>query len=226
MNSQATIPMSQQPEQSQRTESLGDLARKSIPVESKVVRKPKQLGIYYQAVLARNIVLEIGNVGGNMLPILEEVANTTYSGKCGEEGYIKPGSIKILQVGAPLLKAATVSFQVSFECQLCNPVEGMLVNAEVKTVTKAGIRADVPDAEDSEDTPMVIFVSRDHHYTDASFNNAKVGDQIQVRVIGSRFKFNDKYIAVIGQLVDKPAVADKQTPRARTLKKKLVVKAN
>jgi len=196
-----------------------------IPTMSKVIKKPKTLGTYYQAVLARRISVGIGNVGGNMRQILENVAEKTFAGKCGPEGYIKPGSVKIQAIGAPILKADTVMFQVTLECLICNPVEGMIVNCVVKNVTKAGIRAEVPEGADGQQTPMVIFISRDHHYNDAQLNNIAQDDNIQVKVIGSRFMLNDKYVSVIAQLVDKPTVVEKPT-RAKTLKRpKLVLKS-
>lgn len=211
--------------QTQMAEQGAPLAEKAIATESKVTKKAKPLGNYYQAVLARRIALDIKHVGRNVREILETVANQMLGGKCGAEGYVRPGSVKVLAVGAPTLKADRVVFQVSVECLICNPVEGMIVNAVVRNVTKAGIRAEVPEGANGETTPMVIFVQRDHHFNDAAFSNLHVDDSIQVKVIGSRFKFNDKYVSVVAQLVDKPSVVEKPT-RARTLKKKLVIKPN
>lgn len=195
-----------------------------IPTMSKVIRKPKTLGTYYQAILARRISLSISNIGGNMRQILENIAEKTFAGKCGPEGYVKPGSIKIQAIGAPIMKADTVIFQVTIECLICNPVEGMIVNCVVKNITKAGIRAEVPEGPDGQETPMVIFISRDHHYNDAQLNNISPEDNIQVKVIGSRFMLNDKYVSVIAQLVEKPSIVEKPI-RAKTLKRpKLVLK--
>lgn len=195
-----------------------------IPTMSRIIRKPKTLGTYYQAVLARRISVGIGNVGGNMRQILETVAEKTFAGKCGPEGYIKPGSIKIQAIGAPILKADTVTFQVTLECLICNPVEGMIVNCVVRNVTKAGIRAEVPEGPDDQQTPMVIFISRDHHYNDAQLNNVAQDDNIKVKVIGSRFMLNDKYVSVIAHLVEKTNVVEKAI-RSKTLKRpKLVLK--
>lgn len=208
-----------------KMDSVG-MEPKVIATQSKLIKKPKALGIYYQALLARKIALSIQHIGGNMREILEKVAEQTFSGKCGPEGYIKPGSIKIQVIGSPVLKADMVTFQVTMECLLCNPVEGMIVNAVIKNVTKAGIRAEVPEGLDGEQTPMVIFISRDHYQSDKVFNSVQIEEQIQVKIIGSRFKLNDKYISVIAQLVEKQSIVDKPT-RAKTLKRaKIVTKFN
>lgn len=183
----------------------------------------KSLGVYYQALLTRRVALSIASVGGNVRQLLEEVINKTYGGRCGPEGYIRPNSAKVMEHSAPMLKADSVVFQVTFECLVCNPVEGMIVNAVAKRITKAGIRAEVPDGSNDENPPMVIFVSRDHHFQSEPFNNVNIGDQIQVKIVGVRFMLNDSYVSAIAQLVERPTVVDKPVPKR---KPRLVIKGD
>ena len=76
----------------------------------------------------------------------------------------------------------------------------MIINCNVKNITKAGIRAEV----DSEgQSPIVIFIARDHHYNNKQFNELKEDEKIEVRVIGQRFELNDTFVSVIGELVTK-----------------------
>jgi hypothetical protein len=65
-------------------------------------------------------------------------------------------------------------------------------------VTRAGIRAEVNDTV----SPVIVFVARDHHYMSPALANVKEGEDVTVRVIGQRFELNDKYVSVIGQLMD------------------------
>jgi hypothetical protein len=51
-----------------------------------------------------------------------------------------------------------------------------------------------------EPSPLVVFVSRDHHYSDPQFSKIKVGDEITVRVIGRHFELNDPVVSVIAEL--------------------------
>ena len=198
------------------------------PKNDNITNKPKMnvnqksLGIYHQALLTRRITLSISSVGSNVRQILEDYVNKTVCGLCGPEGYIAPNSAKIMNYSSPVLKADNVVFETTFECLVCNPVEGMVINAVAKNVTKAGIRAEVGDTSDeSVSSPMVIFVSRDHHAQSKSFNDVNINDEIQVRIIGVRFVLNDKYISAIAQLVDKPKHnADKNIKK----KPKLVIK--
>ena len=84
------------------------------------------------------------------------------------------------------------------ECEVCFPVEGMVVDCLARNITKAGIRAE--SATDSP-SPIVVFVARDHHYQSKQFSNVQEGDKIRIRVIGQRFELNDKYISIIAELV-------------------------
>jgi hypothetical protein len=76
----------------------------------------------------------------------------------------------------------------------------MNIECTVKTVTKAGIHAEVTD--ESGIIPLTIFVARDHQFNDKTFNNAKENMKITVRVIGIRFELNDPYICVIAKIID------------------------
>ena len=82
---------------------------------------------------------------------------------------------------------------------ICCPVEGMLIQCIAKNITKAGIRA-----ESAEETPspVVVFITRDHHYMIEYFSKVEEDDKILVRVIGQRFELNDKYISIIAELVE------------------------
>ena len=93
-----------------------------------------------------------------------------------------------------------IEFQVVFECLICNPVEGMIVECTTRTITKAGIHADV--VTEKGYLPMKIFVARDHNYSNRLFGTIKENMNIKVRIIGKRFELNDPYIVAIASLVD------------------------
>lgn len=173
-------------------------------VKQKIKRKEtKIISIYSRCLITRNIVLPITAIGKNIKEVIEENIKSNFEGKCLVEGFIKPNSAKIITYSSGIIyRGSAVSFEVIFECEVCFPVEGMLVSCVAKNITKAGIRA-----ESSTDipTPVVVFIAKDHHYNIAHFNDVKEGDKINVRVIGQRFELNDKYVSIIGELV-KPSV--------------------
>ena len=176
-------------------------------------KKYKTSRIYVKNVINNRIFLTINEVGNNIDEIILQKLKNNYEGKCRKEGFIKSDSIKLITYSSGLVKNGNVSFDVVYECFICKPVEGMVIqNCIVKNVTKAGIRA-----ETKEDvSPIVIFISRDHHYQNTEFSKIKENDSILIRVIGIRYELNDKYISIIGEFLDKFV----------PLKRKLKIKSN
>jgi hypothetical protein len=91
---------------------------------------------------------------------------------------------------------------------VCHPVEGMLIECDTKTITKAGIHAEVTD--ENGNIPVTVFVARDHHFTDRHFAEIKENMKIIIRVIGVRFELNDPYICVIGKFLEKKSTEKKR----------------
>ena len=95
-----------------------------------------------------------------------------------------------------MIQGNTININVVFECEICLPVEGMILSCIIKNKTKAGIRAEI----DEDPSPVIIFIARDHHNNNQTFIKANEGDTINVSVIGQRYELNDKYISVIGEI--------------------------
>ena len=166
--------------------------------ESKSLIRKKPNDIYMNTIITKRINIPIKNVNKNIKTTLEKIISSEIEGKCITEGYIKPYSIKILTYSSGLINGATIVFEVVIECNVCNPVEGMIIPCVVKNITKAGIRAQTNE----EVSPVVIFIARDHHYMSQKFSNIKEGETINAKVIGQRFELNDKYISIIAELVE------------------------
>ena len=111
----------------------------------------------------------------------------------------KKDSIQILSHSAGLAQIDTLDYNVTFQCDVCYPVEGMVLEASVKNITKAGIRATVSD----ENNPIIIFLARDLHLDNDSFHNLNIDDRIESNVIGTRFEYGDPCIYIIGELIKK-----------------------
>ena len=172
----------------------------SAVVKQKMKRKETKITtIYSRCLITRNIVLPITNIGKNIKEVIEENIKSNFEGKCLVEGFIKPNSAKIITYSSGIIyRGSSVSFEVIFECEVCFPVEGMLVSCVAKNITKAGIRA---ESATEVPSPVVVFIAKDHHYNVSHFNDVKEGDKINVRVIGQRFELNDKFVSIIGELV-------------------------
>jgi DNA-directed RNA polymerase subunit E'/Rpb7 len=155
--------------------------------------------IYAKSLITQSITIPIANVGKGVQSIIEKAISLSIEGRCIVEGFVKPGSVKIVTHSCGVVKGNNIVFEVVFECETCYPVEGMNLKCVAKNITKAGIRAesltDVP-------SPVVVFITRDHHYDNPAFSDIAEGDTIKVKVIGQRFELNDKYVSIIAEMVD------------------------
>ena len=159
--------------------------------------------LYNKAIITKKInipmriITSIINKAEDLNKYMEQVIEKEISDKCIVEGYIKPNSILILSHSNGIQENQNIKFQVVFECLVCNPSEGQIINCVAKNITKAGIRAEIED----EYNPLIIFVARDHNYLNKLFSNIQVQQTIAVRIIGSRFELNDLKISVVGEIV-------------------------
>jgi len=155
--------------------------------------------IYSKNILTRNVNIPFKKAAKNIENLLKRQIQREIEGKCIKCGYIKRDSISIISYSSGLITNENLQYEVVFECLVCRPVEGMVVSCKVQNITKAGIRAALDDAE----SPLVIFIARDHHYNNKSFSKIKEGDKITVYVIGQRYELNDTYISVIAEIKTK-----------------------
>ena len=160
----------------------------------------KVYGVYLKSLLTCKVSLNINEIGSNLKQNLEKKLAAKIENKCSAEGFIKPNSVSIVSYSSGTVNSANVDFQVVYECMVCNPVEGMLIECTVKTITKAGIRGEVVDENGT--MPVTVFVARDHNYNDHRFQDAKENTKILTKVIGVRYELNDPYVCVISKLAD------------------------
>jgi len=178
-------------------------------------KKDKIYGVYIDSLLTKKVVLLITEIGKNIKDVLQRKIAMTMEGKCIEEGFIRPGSINIISYSSGDIDREYITFQTVFSCKICHPVEGMLIECIAKTITKAGIHAEVID---NDTIPVTVFVARDHHTMDKNFQHIKENAKIVVKVIGSRYELNDPYICVIGKLVKNDGENIEMIPKKKPIK--------
>lgn len=180
-------------------------------------REVRQNAIYSRSIITRSVIIPMNNIAKNVKDVLEKFIINNYEGKCVVEGYIKPNSVKLITYSSGSVEGINIRFEIVFECYICCPVEGMLISCLAKNITKAGIRG-----ESSQETPspVVVFITRDHHYMNKKFNEIVEGDVFIARIIGQRFELNDKYVSIIAELVSSEVstVQNKQTLKKPKLK--------
>ena len=173
---------------------------KFVKSKRPIQRERETKNVYGSSQITKSISLPITAIGKNLHQTIERTIAGMVEGKCIVEGFVKRGSVKVITHSSGIVKAENILFDVVFQCDVCFPVAGMLLNCLAKNVTKAGIRA-----ESSEETPspFVLFIARDHYYASEQFNAVEEGQTFVARVIAQRFELNDKYVSVIGELTMK-----------------------
>lgn len=161
-------------------------------------KQPNTQGVYSNELLTRKVFLTMDQVGQNIKQNLERSISYSIEGKCTQDGYIKPNSVRVNTYSAGIVNNEKVEFQTVFECMVCHPVEDMVIDCKVKTLTKAGVHAEVIDNEGN--IPVTIFIARDHHFTNKQFGTIEENNVITTKIIGIRFELNDPYICAIGTL--------------------------
>ena len=155
-------------------------------------------GVYSNELLTRKVFLTMDQVGQNIKQNLERSISYSIEGKCTQDGYIKPNSVRVNTYSAGVVNNEKIEFQTVFECMVCHPVEDMVIDCKVKTLTKAGIHGEVIDNEGN--LPVTVFIARDHHFTNKQFGAVEENSVITTKIIGIRFELNDPYICAIGTL--------------------------
>jgi len=123
--------------------------------------------------------------------------NKTIGGKCIEEGYIKPNAIKIINISCGIINNFNIRYSVVYECLVCYPSEGMVINCKATSITTGGIKAVIQEYE--HESPMIVFIARE--ISQGQINNISEGDVFNAKIIGVHFELNDTYVSILAKIV-------------------------
>ena len=168
--------------------------------------------VYSLSQITKKIALPITAIGRSLQQTIEETIAAMVEGHCIVEGYVKPKSVRVITYSSGIIKGTEVIFDVVFECEVCFPVAGMLFNCMAKNITKAGIRA---ESADEMPSPFVLFIARDHYYSNDYFNSIEENEKFVAKVIAQRFELNDKYVSIIAEIVAPKRNEIKGQPKPR-----------
>ena len=171
-------------------------------------------GVYARSLLTMKVVLKITEIGRQVKQNLERKIVQQTEGKCIPQGFIRPNSVRIVNYSSGNVYAGKVEFTVVYECLVCHPVENMRVDCIARTITKAGIHAEV--VTDNNVVPLTVFIARDHNYMSKEYDKVKENAKIQAKILGIRYELNDPYICAIGMLVDTEGERMRALRRANT----------
>lgn len=153
-------------------------------VEQRVALTPTEL----------NILTDADSIRG----LIETKLRESYEGRCNSNGYVRPGSIKLLGrsmgCGENGRFTGNIIYDCKISCEVLHPVVGTVFDARVIKVNRMGAYAVFEEA-------MRILLPRDIHLGDAEFDALEEGATVHVRLERSRFQTNDNFIMGVGRLV-------------------------
>lgn len=129
--------------------------------------------------------------------MIETKLREIHEGKCNSNGFIRPGSIKLLARSMGVAEngkfTGNMVFDCKFSCDVLYPTAGSVFEAMVIKVNKMGVYAVIEDA-------IRILLPRDLHVGSAEFDAIETGARIRTRLERSRFQTKDNFIMAVGKL--------------------------
>lgn len=154
--------------------------------------------IYINTLLKRRIILTPEFINKNFEENLKNILISQVGDKCIKEGYVDSNSIKIMKrnIGKTMDQnfSGNIIFDIVYTANICNPMEGNIINCSVDKINKLGILANLP--------PLSIVIAKQYHNNKELFKNLKIGDKIKVVVVDKRYALNGNVIEVIARLYD------------------------
>lgn len=148
-------------------------------------------------------------LGKDLGEVIRNKLRKTYEGVCSRYGYVKPGSLQILQRSyGQFIKQhfnGHIRFEVVMMGEVCNPLAGMVVTAQVRNRNQMGIKAESFIEVDGKIVPVldIIIPKRSAGIqSDFDLDEIQIGENIHVEVVGKRYQLNDTRISIIGRAVN------------------------
>ena len=163
--------------------------------------------IYCQNILNEKVNIKPNDLSSkrDIMEIINNKLTHKIEGKCIKQGYVKKGSLKIINRSVGKIYdghfSGDIVYKIKFSVEVCNPPEGQIINCIIYNNNKMGIIAGI--GENSRDSPLMILLPRHHHQDKDIFRDVDVGDSITIEIVGKKFELNDEQIHVVGSLLGK-----------------------
>jgi DNA-directed RNA polymerase subunit E'/Rpb7 len=150
--------------------------------------------IFFPSIIDRVVCLSILKINQNAETQILQILRQQIEGKCVDQGFVRPNSIKLRHTSIGKLNGSDIHFNVTFRADVCNPLTGVIVHCKINTVTKAGLNCNVYD-KITETYPITVFITRQSH--DDAISNSSAGDNISARIYATTFQINDTHICAL-----------------------------
>ena len=130
--------------------------------------------------------------------LLVKKAKNIMENKCSEQGFILPGSIKLLSRSMGYFESARftgdVIYYVKLEGSIVYPADGVQIVGEVIRKNKMGLYINYKNA-------IRIQVPRDLHLGNEEYDSIQIGDMVNIELKRSKFAIHDDFILASGLFI-------------------------
>ena len=130
--------------------------------------------------------------------IIETKLREMHEGKCNSNGFVRPGSLKLLARSMGVAEngrfTGNILYDSKISCQVLFPTVESELNVSIIKVNRMGAYAVFDEA-------IRILLPRDLHIGSTEFDALKEGDTVKVVMDRSRFQAKDAFIMAVGHLV-------------------------
>ncbi len=130
--------------------------------------------------------------------IIETKLRELHEGKCNSNGFVRPGSLKLLARSMGVAEngrfTGNIIYDCKVSCEVLYPTVGSEISVSVIKVNRMGAYAVFEEA-------IRVLLPRDLHVGSTEFDNIKEGDTVKVVLDRSRFQAKDSFIMAVGHLV-------------------------
>jgi DNA-directed RNA polymerase subunit E'/Rpb7 len=152
--------------------------------------------IYFHTQINRRVSLNPRFLDVDFAKYIEKIVKNNVEGRCIREGYVVPGTTIVLERSMGNLNNnqfnGNIIYDVKIGVKICNIPVNSVVKAPIIKMNKLGLLAELG--------PLMIIVPKEIHTNKDAFKDIKIGDEIELLIIGKTFELNSKKISVYARL--------------------------
>lgn len=152
--------------------------------------------IYFHTQINRRVSLNPRFLDLDFAKYIEKIVKNNVEGRCIREGYVVPGTTIVLERSMGNLNNnqfnGNIIYDVKIGVKICNIPVNSVVKAPIIKINKLGLLAELG--------PLMIIVPKEIHSNKDAFKDIKIGDEIELLIIGKTFELNSKKISVYARL--------------------------
>ena len=152
--------------------------------------------IYFHTQINRRVSLNPRFLDLDFAKYIEKIVKNNVEGRCIREGYVVPGTTIVLERSMGNLNNnqfnGNIIYDIKIGVKICNIPVNSIVKAPIIKMNKLGLLAELG--------PLMIIVPKEIHSNKDAFKDIKIGDEIELLIIGKTFELNSKKISVYARL--------------------------